>query len=720
MGSTDGGPVRSKDSPSGLAPAALAWSLCGLSIVALLIPVVYRLTGHRVGGFGDQPGSVYPTVTVLLFILASASVGAVVASKRPSNPIGWLVLASGLCYSMGTLAIPIGQLAPRWGDWLQNWVWGLGIGIPATLILLLFPTGTLPSRRWRPVAWLCAALIALTTLSNMFVPGVIQDTHSVNPLGIGGPLGSALTALQKAFGLILVAGIASLASLVFRYRAADHAEREQLKWLIYAGVLVLAGVVAGSIVTSAIGTTEYSTNVQNAIVSGTFVFVPLAIGIAVMRYRLYDIDLVINKSLVFGALAAFITGVYVVVVVGLGSLIGSGDRSNLGLSIAATAIVAFAFQPARERLQRVANRLVYGRRATPYQVLSDFSERVGGAFDVDDVLPAMARIVAEGMGASSAAVWLRRGDALTPAAAWPPTDHAPSPVRVAADDSSIAIPGADLTVPVRHQGETLGALAVVRGPGEPITPAEATLLEDLSSQAGLVLRNVALTADLEERLRQVERQARELRESRQRLVAASDAERRRLERNIHDGAQQHLVALAVRLGLVRTLAARDPERAATMVRDLRAQVADGVATLRDLARGIFPEVLVDRGLPEALRAAAARSVLPVTVDADGVTRHGPEVEAAVYFSVLEALQNAAKYSNATSVTVRVRQSDGDLSFEVRDDGRGFDLDAVRSGTGLEGMGDRLAAVGGALDVRSAPGQGTTVSGRAPSMALEPA
>jgi signal transduction histidine kinase len=180
------------------------------------------------------------------------------------------------------------------------------------------------------------------------------------------------------------------------------------------------------------------------------------------------------------------------------------------------------------------------------------------------------------------------------------------------------------------------------------------------------------------------------------------------------------VALAVRLGLVRTLAARDPERAATMVRDLRAQVADGVGTLRDLAGGLFPEALVERGLPDALGAAVARSTLPITIDADGVGRHPPEVEAAVYFSVLEALQNASKYSSASSVVVHIGQADGNLTFEVRDDGRGFDVEAVRAGSGLEGMGDRLAAVGGSLDVRSSPGHGTTVAGRVPVRALKPA
>jgi signal transduction histidine kinase len=238
---------------------------------------------------------------------------------------------------------------------------------------------------------------------------------------------------------------------------------------------------------------------------------------------------------------------------GVGTLIGSGGQPNLVLSIVATAIVAVAFQPVRERLQKVANRLVYGKRATPYEVLSQFSERVAESYAADDVLPRMARVLADGTDAARADVWLRAGGMLRQAASWPPESGVAEPARVVGD-SLPGMPEADRIVEVRHQGELLGALTVSKRPGESLTPVEEKLLDDLASQAGLVLKNVGLTAELLARLD-------DLRASRQRLVAAQDEERRRLERNLHDGAQQNLVAIKVKLGLAEMFVDRDPARA---------------------------------------------------------------------------------------------------------------------------------------------------------------
>ena len=444
-------------------------------------------------------------------------------------------------------------------------MWGLGTGLPM-FVLLLFPNGTLPSRRWRPVAWVAGIAIAATFLGGAFAPGVISVTpgdHSVNPVGIGGPAGQALKALGSSFGLVLLSGLAAVVSLVFRFRRAESLEREQIKWLMFAGGLLVAAVIAGIFVVNALGTNDFSNNIQNAIISGALIFVPLAIGIAVMKYRLYDIDVVINKTVVFGALAAFITAVYVVLVVGVGFLIGAGDRPNTALSIAATAVVAVAFQPVRERVQRFANRLVYGQRTTPYEALASFSERIAGTYATEDVLPRTARVIADGLAAERAVVWLRAGDRIHPGAAWP-ENGAGTP----ADGASIPLVGAAFprsgvwteSVPVTYREQLLGAISVTKPRGDPLTPAEAGLLSDLAGQAGMVLSNVGLTADLQARLDEIARRAKELRDSRQRIVLAHDAERRRLERNIHDGAQQHLVALAVKLRLARTLLERDPAK----------------------------------------------------------------------------------------------------------------------------------------------------------------
>src|SRR5205823_2830376 len=422
--------------------------------------------------------------------------------------------------------------------------------------------------------------------------------------------------------------------------------------------------------------------------------------------RLYDVDVVIRKTVVVGVLAAFITAVYVAVVVGLGSLFSV----TLFLRIAATALVAVAFQPVRDRANRLANRLVFGDRATPYEVLARFGERVGETYASDDVLPRIARVVAEGTGAGRSDVWLRLGDRLTLAASWP----------VSEPQSSFAIEGnelppidADRVAPVGHQGELLGAIAVTKPASEPLTAGEAELLDRLAEQAGLVLANAGLTADLEARLMQIAQQAADLRSSRQRIVAAQDEERRRLERNIHDGAQQHLVALAVKLRLAKTALQTDPERGRLMLQEIGGEADAALDTLRSLALGIYPPLLEEQGIAAALAAQYTRSELPVRMETDGIGRYPIELEAAVYFCTLEALQNAAKYAHASAITISFRELDGALEFSVVDDGVGFDPDSQGAGSGIQGIRDRVAVFGGDAEIASSPGAGTTVVGRVP-------
>jgi signal transduction histidine kinase len=439
---------------------------------------------------------------------------------------------------------------------------------------------------------------------------------------------------------------------------------------------------------------------------------PSAAGVAILKHRLYDIDIVISRTLVYGSLAVFITAVYVGIAVGIGALIGGGGKPNLALSIVATAIVAVGFQPVRERVQRVANRLVYGKRATPYEVLSQFSERVAESYAVDDVMPRMARVLAEGTGAQRADIWLRSGTIWREAAVWP-ADAVRAQPAPANDGALPPVDGAARMVEVRHQGELLGALGVTKRSGETLTPVEENLLIHLAGQAGLVLRNVGLTGDLQARLE-------ELRASRQRLVTAQDQERRRLERNLHDGAQQHLVALKVKLGLAEMLVHRDPARARQTLDELKSDADEALETLRDLARGIYPPLLADKGLRVALESQARKTTVPVTVEADAIGRYAQDVEAAVYFCVLEALQNIQKYANASRVLLRVREADGIVSFEVSDDGQGFDAAGVQRGSGLSNMEDRLDALGGTLQVTSSPGHGTSVHGSLVNVARVPA
>jgi len=689
--------------------SALAWSICALSVALVISSVVV----DRLGGATLQGSGAFFAATIAMFSI----MGALIASRRPENPIGWIYCAVGASFALAAVAsawsdyavvkdpgaLPFGPFMA----WLSVWMWSPAIALLFTFAFLLFPDGRLPSRRWRPVARLAALAIVA-----MVVPVAITAWP------IRGPLltkitdsapASAPTSFKVAYNiqiagilLMFALGLLSVASLIVRMRRATGDERQQIKWFAFAAaILVIAVILASPLF-----------NFPQVIQAVAFPLLPLASAVAILKYRLYDIDVVISKTVVFTALAAFVTAVYLAVVVGIGAAIGA-TGNNVVLSIVATAIVAAAFQPLRERARRLANHLVYGKRATPYEVLADFAERVGEAYSAEDILPRMARILGEGTGASRAEVWLRSGHELHRSASWPPGDPWATTLALNGVGGELpAFPGSDRAVAVRHQGELLGALTLTKPPNERLAPTEEKLLDDLASQAGLLVRNVRLTADLQARVE-------ELRTSRERLVTAQDEERRRLERDLHDGAQQQLVALAVKTRLTDALVGTDVEKAHAMMAELQEGLTDALDTLRDLAHGIYPPLLADRGLPAALESQARKSALSVTVTTEGVERYAQEAEAAVYFCCLEALQNIGKYADASHVTIHLWSEEDQLVFAVTDDGRGFDTTSVALGAGVQNMSDRLAALGGNLDLSSEPGRGTTVTGRVPARPIEP-
>jgi signal transduction histidine kinase len=656
------------------------------------------------------------------YLLPAGSVAAVVYAtlgwlivRRASNPIGWILLGEGAglvlvngtsIYAVLGFAHPGSLPSPALVGAASEWLFILVV-MALAFALLLFPTGELPSRRWRWVAIAAGVMTAFGFVSIILTP---RDVALPAPGGISltYPNPVAFSALRSnVFGTLT--GIAALATLllaaavvalVIRYRGGDPVERQQIKWVAFAAALFVVCQIAlvGAFLT--VGTDAVVTTVIGPVAGLLAMFgLPAAITIAILKHGLYEIDRIINRTVVYGLLAAVVTAVYVAIVAGVGALVGYGGGPVL--TVAAAAAIALLFQPLRHRAESLANRLVYGQRATPYQVLSEFASAMARTLPLDEQLDRMVSLLASGAAADRVEVWIRVGSTLQLAVVWP-RDAAASVTPPI--DGEVTVEGAAGTFPVRHDGEHLGTVVVAKPPNEPLSPTEIGLAEHVASQAALVVRNVRLTAELQHSID-------ELRASRRRLVHAQDSERRKIERNLHDGAQQQLVALGVQLSLLERLAADVPE-AGTLsagLQRLHDMLGGALDDLRDLARGIYPPLLADRGLVAALDAQARKAAVTTVVEAHGVERYDQQVEAAVYFCALEALQNVAKYADATSAVVRLAASNGRLSFEVADDGRGFEPGAAR-GSGLQGMADRLDAIGGRLEIESEPGRGTVVRG----------
>jgi signal transduction histidine kinase len=678
---------------------ARAWWL--LTMGLLILTVVLGFLAR-----GEEPADWF-SIAILIPMIGFASVGALIATRHPRNPIGWLfsAIAFGVVllgfregYVVYALFTSPGSLpGATVVAWLGSW-FPLLVITTIPFVFLLFPDGSPPSRRWRVVGWIGLLGTSLVVLGNIVVPGRLGGfslgrIHIANPTGLEGLRGVADGVITAGALCVVVAGVASVIALVLRFRRARGEERQQLRWLAYIASATATVPLIG--IASVIAGVDLGKIVFPVFFLLLLVGIPMASGIAILKYRVLDLDIVIKKTVVFGAVVVLITAVYLAVVVWVGPRVGGGGSGVA--SLVATVIIVLAFQPVSRWARRLADRLVYGERATPYEVLSGLSDRLGASYSTDDVLPRLVQILAAGTGATQARVWLRVGPGLRCAAGWPSDpDEAMADVRLAGDDLP-EFPGMDHAFAVRHQGELLGALTVAVPPSDPLTPSQEKLLHDLAAQAGLVLRNVRLVEDL--------------RASRQRIVVAQDERAKALERNLHDGAQQQLVALAVKVRLMESLISKDPEKATAIAREVGADAGDALENLRDLARGIYPPLLADKGLVAALEGQARKAAIPTDVRVENGGRYAQDVETAVYFCTLEALNNVVKYAGATRAEVRLAQTNGELTFEIIDDGGGFDPSETGYGTGLQGMADRLDALGGTLEVRSAPGAGTTITGR---------
>ncbi len=631
-------------------------------------------------------------------------IGGLIVVRR-GNTLGLMLVAYGSIWSMVTAAMVTAETLDEAGRvGAAGWV-SLGamvVTIPTFWLIaatwLIFPDGRTHTTTDRRLLRGTGALAILMTVVSVFAtPQVLPESKEYPHPFVDDQLAQTLFVVIQVFivGYFLF-GYFAAGKLILKGRRGEPIERQQVGWIAVALIANVTILIANASF-KPLGTDDRAFLLIDSV---AVTLIPLAVGVAIMRYRLYEIDRIISRSVTYGALAIFIGGVYVAIVVGLGELVG-GD-TGFGLSIAATVLVAIAFQPVRQWVDRWANRLVYGERATPHEILVQFSHRSSELSD-EELMERVPQLVVDGTGATRASLWVRSGDGFRTASTWP--THADARFLDGVDE--FVDPEADRSLPVFHDGELFGGLSLTKEDGESVAPAEAALLADLAAGLGLALRNTRLTV-------QLRRQVAELEASRERVLAAADAARRELENTLDSGPQQQLVALKVKLGPTRKRAEQlGAMKTAALLTQLEAQAGDAIAAIREFAGGIYPPLLEAEGLAVAIAQQARNAALPVSVRGDGITRYPREVESAVYFTVLEALQNVMKYANASSVIITLTPTNDTLTFEVTDDGDGFDTASIIPGAGLKGIADRLDTVGGIVSIESSPGAGTTVTGSVP-------
>ncbi|HEV2216019.1 MAG TPA: sensor histidine kinase [Candidatus Dormibacteraeota bacterium] len=702
-------------SPAGVLVAAVAGSLAVASLVLAVADWASPSPTALAGLSAESSNAVEVTVqTIGLFTLAAMA--SLVVWRQPSNVFGWVLAATVISLSVEVVAeeyavyglvvavgsLPLADVAAM----LSHKVLPDVVGTGAIAAILVFPDGRLKSDRWllviaaAGVAALLDILSRLNDQSELFV-GLFTGQYVpayVPPAlwPVGEMFGWASTAHIWGAVPALIAGV----GVVMRMAASRGEARLQLQWFAWAaslfaiaGLLSLAvGLLGPSLSSFSPSDAAWAITGWARMANGVagMILIPISIGIAIARYRLYDIDIVVNRTILFAGLAVFVTGSYAIVVAGVGSVLGQRAGANPVLTVVTIALVAALLLPVRGWLQSLADVAVYGRRARPYDVLSDLVHDVGRAEPAAKLLPRMAALLRDGTRSASSEVWVKVDERLQLAAAAPDLPSTPPP---AVGTSEIAARLGDRAsiAPVLRNGELLGALVVVKPRGEQLNNVERRLFDDLASQAGVVF----------ERFRLVQ----ELRESRARIVAAQESERRRIERNLHDAAQQRFANALLSLGMAQAEVSQT-EAASRLMQEASREVKAGLGELRDLARGLNPPMLAEAGLAAAVRSLSDRSSLVTTVTVRCDRRYPDAIESAAYYVVTESLANAVKHSGARSVEITISESNGHLEVEVVDDGVGG-ADAGR-GSGILGLRDRAAAVGGTLTVDSPAGGGTRV------------
>jgi signal transduction histidine kinase len=592
--------------------------------------------------------------------------------------------------------MPFGSL-PGTGlaTWLDDSLWLVLLTIPYTFLVLLFPDGRLLSPRWRPVAWACG-LGAVALFMGAIPP--LMDALGVRSGDGSSRLVDLTTAVASAGWILVLAGVlGSLTSLIVRTRTSRGVLRDQLKWLVYAVSLSIFTMVLGNTAEVILGGND-PLQLDIISVSLAILMIIVGIGIAIVRYHLYDIDLIINRTLVYGVLTALIVGFYVIAVGSLGSVFQA--RGELGISLLATGVVAVGFQPLRELLQRGVNRLMHGERDDPFAVVTRLGERLEGVFAPDAMLGTLVNTIAQSLKLPYVAIGL----------------GSPADIRIAASV------GQPVTDPeqflLTSQREVVGRLLVgPRAMGEKFNPPERALLANIARQAGAAVHAVQLTVDLQR--------------SRAQLVTAREEERRRLRRDLHDGLGPTLAAIHLQAGAVRRLIRSEPETAETMVDELKGELKALVEDIRRLAYELRPPALDELGLVGAIQSLSTRMrqgdnvggskhqtilVRDIHIQATGDFRSLPAaVEVAAYHIVQEALLNSVRHARASYYSVRLDRAEA-LTLEIMDNGEGLPPQ-FHAGVGMLSLRERAAELGGWCAVESPPKGGTVVRAHLP--VLEP-
>jgi signal transduction histidine kinase len=652
------------------------WLLGGLTSALLL--ATFALDLHT--------GS-YRQLLYLATAAALALIGALLTTRKPEQPISWGFAGTALLWAIGAGAhayavealvadpgsLPGGLAAA----WLDNWFWLPGLFLPISLLLLVVPDGRLLSPSWRPVlvAVLGGTALASAGLSGSSTFELGSDEPINNPLA----LDTTAAHLAAAIGFALVAGavVASLVSFVQRYRRSLGEERQQLRWI--GGSLGITACVGGlGAVTWGVFPYAY------VLYAFALLVLPVGTAVAILKYRLYEIDLVVNRAFVYGAMTVCVVASYVLVVGLVGATLS--DRGDLVLSLAVTGLVAVCFQPLRERVQRFVNELMYGERDDPYAALARLGRRLETSLGADAVLPTALETIGQTLRLQYVALTLAGRD--DTAAVYGTPDGAP------------------LRFPLVHQGVTVGELRLAPRAGEQLREADRRLIADLAPQVAAAAHAVGL--------------AQELQVARRRLVELREEERRRIRRDLHDGLGPALAGLTFTLDAVHNLAGSDLKRAKALLASATEQTQTMIGDVRRLIYGLRPPALDELGLVDSLRGLAARessAATTVTIDAPQALPPLPAaVEVAAYRIVQEALTNVARHACARSCTVRLSVEPDAVLLEISDNGQGI---AQRpSGVGLQTMQERATELGGSCQITSTPGAGTIVIARLPRYAPE--